>query len=295
LQSYASVREAACQVESIVAEFGGLDALINNAGVMAVPDQRTLDGHDVQMQTNHLSHFLLTKLLLPSLQSAAAVRGEARVVQHSSGARGRNMAKGNGELDAAFFTVSESGTLGGDGVPACFNRYHQTKLANSVFAMALHDKFTWAGSKVKSLCAEPGVSATDLAANMAMGHASAATAKERASPKLDEKKSTQSARPAAMNFKPQSAADGACSLILASFASTANSGDFYMPGELVEGTPVGMPVKCMKQGMPTPTDASMAKRFDNEALTMSTSNRDLLWVESERATEQFSIVGVCKL
>ena len=88
LQSFASVRSAATALNSIAAGFGGLDALINNAGVMAMPDTRTPDGFDVQMQTNHLSHFLLTKLAMPSLDAAAASRGEARIVQHSSGARG---------------------------------------------------------------------------------------------------------------------------------------------------------------------------------------------------------------
>jgi len=40
---------------------GGIDVLCNNAGVMALEDQATKEGYDVQMQTNHLSHFLLTR------------------------------------------------------------------------------------------------------------------------------------------------------------------------------------------------------------------------------------------
>ena len=50
-------------------------------------DKATTDGYDVQMQTNHLSHFLLSKELYPALKLAATTRGEARVVNHSSGAR----------------------------------------------------------------------------------------------------------------------------------------------------------------------------------------------------------------
>ena len=162
LQSFESVKKCAPMVEALCANSGGLDALVNNAGIMGVPDTRTVDGFDVQMQTNHLSHFLLSYLLMPSLELAADTRGEARIVQHSSGARSKDRATDldtatvPGMLKAEFFNQCEPGTLGGDGFPACFNRYHQTKLSNPVFTMALHDLLGKLNSKVKSICADPG-------------------------------------------------------------------------------------------------------------------------------------------
>jgi len=85
LRSFASVEAAAKRVAELCPE--GVHVLANNAGVMALPDEATGDGFDVQMQTNHLSHFLLTRELMPLLERAAEADGEARVVNHSSGAR----------------------------------------------------------------------------------------------------------------------------------------------------------------------------------------------------------------
>src|SRR5258708_7227639 len=58
----------------------GLDLLINNAGVMAPPRTQTLDGHELQMGTNHLGHFALTCQLLGAMEG----RADARVVTVSS-------------------------------------------------------------------------------------------------------------------------------------------------------------------------------------------------------------------
>ena len=58
-----------------------LDALINNAGVMAIPQRCTVDGFEMQFGTNHLGHFALTGLLLPLLLRTP----NARVVTISSG------------------------------------------------------------------------------------------------------------------------------------------------------------------------------------------------------------------
>ena len=85
LQSFDSVKTAFPKINEICSD--GLDVLCNNAGVMALKDKATIDGFDVQMQTNHLSHFLLTKLCMPLLEKASQLRDEARIVNHSSIAR----------------------------------------------------------------------------------------------------------------------------------------------------------------------------------------------------------------
>jgi NAD(P)-dependent dehydrogenase (short-subunit alcohol dehydrogenase family) len=58
-----------------------LDTLINNAGVLMKKQQRTVDGHEVTFQVNHLAPFLLTHLVLPGLRR----HPRARVVFVASG------------------------------------------------------------------------------------------------------------------------------------------------------------------------------------------------------------------
>ena len=76
----ASVRAFASEFNT---QYDRLDILANNAGVMAIPYSLTKDGFEIQFQTNHLGHFLLTKLLWDKLVNTP---GQSRVIQHSSSA-----------------------------------------------------------------------------------------------------------------------------------------------------------------------------------------------------------------
>src|SRR4051812_5321161 len=71
LASLESIREFA---DRIAASYDGVDVLVNNAGVMAVPRATTADGFEMQIGTNHLGHFALAGLLLPSMTERAGSR-----------------------------------------------------------------------------------------------------------------------------------------------------------------------------------------------------------------------------
>ncbi|KAM0513373.1 hypothetical protein ACHAPE_007835 [Trichoderma viride] len=80
--SFKSVRAAA---ETILAGTDKISILVNNAGVMAIPDLRlTQDGHEMQFGVNHLSHFLFFQLLKPALLAGSTPEFASRVVNVSS-------------------------------------------------------------------------------------------------------------------------------------------------------------------------------------------------------------------
>jgi len=208
LQNFASVRGA---IDAIKSKHDRLDILCNNAGVMALPDQATTDGYDVQMQTNCISHFLLTKELFPLLRKS----DDARIVNQSS------MARMGGPLAAEYFGKN-GGNLGGDGDPEesasirgpRWERYHQTKLANCAFTYGLHQKLAEKKiGNVKALLAHPGLALTSLQST------TAATG----GMELDTPFMAQA----------QSAEDGALGIIRACADKEAASGNFYGPEQWV--------------------------------------------------------------
>ncbi|CAK8674464.1 retinol dehydrogenase 14-like [Clavelina lepadiformis] len=71
LASLESVREFA---QDINENESRLDILINNAGIMACPQWKTKEGFEMQLGTNHIGHFLLTKLLLDLIKKSAPSR-----------------------------------------------------------------------------------------------------------------------------------------------------------------------------------------------------------------------------
>ena len=135
LADLASVRKFAARLDRPVA------ALINNAGLMAIPEQRTADGFEMQFGTNVLGHFALTGLLLDRITD--------RVVFLSS------LAHRLGRIRLDDLNWERRG----------YQRwlaYGQSKLADLMLAYELEHRFVAAGSPLRSLAAHPGYSATNL-------------------------------------------------------------------------------------------------------------------------------------
>lgn len=248
LQSFESVRAAAAEVAQLCPE--GVHVLCNNAGVMALPDQATVDGFDVQMQTNHLSHFLLTRELFPLIEKAAAAAGDARIVNHTSIAR-MNPKK---ELYAKYFEP-RGGDLGGNGNALqnmAFSgprwlRYNQSKLANCAFTAALHHKLQAKGSPVRALVAHPGFAKTNLQKTAA------------------EQGGMSGMLDSMSGFAYQSQEDGTMGILSCMCKPDARSGTFHGPG------PGMMSLK------------GLAEPFELEPFYDNAATRDLLWEKSEQA------------
>lgn len=144
LGSLDSVRACA---DELVAEHPRIDLLVNNAGVMGIPEQATADGYEMQLGVNHLGHFILTRRLLPALLQAPAGRvvsvtsfGLTRLV-------GRPIDPANPHLHGRY---------------GPWRAYGQAKLANMHFGVELQRRLEAAGASVQSLVAHPGLARTDL-------------------------------------------------------------------------------------------------------------------------------------
>jgi NAD(P)-dependent dehydrogenase (short-subunit alcohol dehydrogenase family) len=199
LASLGSVREAAAEIRAAQPR---LDLLINNAGVMQVPDERTADGFELTLATNHLGHFALTGLLLERLLQTAG----SRVVTVSSNAHRR-------------------GAMNFDDLPS-ERGYHpsaayaRSKLANLLFTYELNRRLARAGSGTIGLAAHPG--------NVRTGLWRTSSALERA---------LISSRLRLLNFwLVQSPERGALPILRAATDPTARGGEYYGPGGPFEFT-----------------------------------------------------------
>ncbi|MDP9821468.1 SDR family NAD(P)-dependent oxidoreductase [Nocardioides massiliensis] len=142
LADLTSVRRAAAEV----ARLGPLDVLVNNAGVMALGPERSVDGFDLQMVTNHFAPFALTGLLLPTLIAS----GDARVVAVSS----------------QIHRLARQAPVHDPRVPRLPHRpwrvYAESKLANLLFTRELERRAREAGLPLRALAAHPGRTSTGL-------------------------------------------------------------------------------------------------------------------------------------
>lgn len=246
---FASVRAFA---ETFHEKYDRLDVLANNAGVMALPLKESKDGYDIQIQTNHLSHFLLTSLLWEKLVST---EGQGRVIQVSSASHklgnprfDRNKLKtgsynfGNGLLWNFFMPVVFKFKPKGNWL-----RYGVSKLCNVLFFRELERKIKEKDleSKVISVACHPGVSTTGLqgAAGDSMPQSFLEMNKDNI----------------------QSAADGSLPLLMACAGKHVANGDYLGPSGKDEYSGPPTKVQTAKNGQ----DVKMAKElweFSEEAV-----------------------------
>jgi NAD(P)-dependent dehydrogenase (short-subunit alcohol dehydrogenase family) len=136
-----SVKEAAAEFQS---GHDRLDVLINNAGLMAISEQRTAQGFEMQFGVNHLGHFVLTGLLLDVLRATSG----SRVVSISS--QGHRPGKMNFD------------DLNSEKSYSPWPAYFQSKLANLLFTRELQRRLKDADADVIAVAAHPGGSSTNL-------------------------------------------------------------------------------------------------------------------------------------
>lgn len=126
---------------------GPLHLLINNAGVMACPEQRTPQGWELQFATNHLGHFALTAGMRGALAAGASSAGEARVISVSSSGH---------QLSPVIFDDLHFDFRPYDPWLA----YGQSKTANVLFAVEATRR--WAGDGITTNAVMPGAIFTNL-------------------------------------------------------------------------------------------------------------------------------------
>ncbi|MFI9200487.1 oxidoreductase [Streptomyces sp. NPDC053048] len=187
-----------------------LDLLVNNAGVMALPHRRTVDGFEMQLGTNHLGHFALTGLLLPLLREAGA---GARVVTVSSGLH--------------FLGNVDPRDVQMDNGYRRWTAYGRSKSANLLFTHELARRLTAEGSEVVAAAAHPGYAATNL---------------QTAGARMEGRAWAERAAELLNRAVAQSAEDGALPTLYAATAPGVRQDDFIGPRVLLwRGAPARSP------------------------------------------------------
>ena len=178
-----------------------IDVLVNNAGVMAANETRTVDGFELQLATNYLGAFALTARLLPRLGD--------RVVMLSSLAHygGRIVLD---DLNRTRRRYSR------------WAAYADSKLADLMFAFDLQSRFAESGSPLRAMAAHPGMAGTNLTRDLHVPAPVSAVSET------------------ILHGFGQTPQEGALPTLLAATAPDLPGGSFVGPGGLaeVQGAPI---------------------------------------------------------
>ncbi|TKS67383.1 Dehydrogenase/reductase SDR family member on chromosome X [Collichthys lucidus] len=131
-----------------------LNILVNNAGVMLVPEGRTEDGYEWHFGVNYLGHFLLTWLLLDILKDSGKPGSFSRVVSVSSSAHRVGEIRLNDLNSCQSYSAHAA--------------YCHSKLAQLLFSSHLHQELQHGGFPLSSCAVDPGMVDTGLYRHMWM-------------------------------------------------------------------------------------------------------------------------------
>jgi NAD(P)-dependent dehydrogenase (short-subunit alcohol dehydrogenase family) len=228
LASLASVREFSVWFAGRYPQ-PSLDLLINNAGVMAIPQrQLTVDGFERQFATNFLGPFALTALLFPYLRPQAGTR---IVIVSSSITKFAKIDFNNLQSERRYKPMDQA--------------YGQSKLADSLFALELQQRLSASASPIMTTAAHPGYAITNL----------------QTSGPGNEPSLLRVVGSILKPFLSQDAAHGALPTLYAATAPQAHPGGYYGPDGPLElkGFPVAVSIPRLAQ------DGAAAKRLWKEA------------------------------
>ena len=133
--------------DELLQSFPCIDVLVNNAGIMACPLERTAQGFESQLGINHIAHFVLTNRLINALQSGRT----GRIVNLTSGAHKIATV----DLCDINWEIREYDK---------WAAYGASKTANALFATALNRR--WSSRGINANCVHPGIIVTDLSRSL---------------------------------------------------------------------------------------------------------------------------------
>jgi NAD(P)-dependent dehydrogenase (short-subunit alcohol dehydrogenase family) len=206
-------------------QFGELDLLVNNAGVVGIPLARNSAGHEMQLATNYLGPFALVGKLLPRFRKGRP----CRIVNVGS------LAHRIGKLSFDDLNWEKSPYHS-------FKAYANSKLALLTFTLELNRRLRQSGSDIVALAAHPGFAATEISKN------SPAMAPKSALGRWFQRK---------VEPLTPKAAEAAHPILLAACARDVDGGDYYGPGGFMEIA--GKPAKAKLN--PIARDAEHGRRL----------------------------------
>lgn len=210
--------------DAFTEEYEKLDILINNAGVMAIPLRRTVQGFEMQFGTNHLGHFALTGRMINFIEKTPG----ARIVNVSS------LMHKFGKINFDDLNWEKSYSK--------WAAYSQSKLANLLFTLELDRRLRKSGMQTQVMASHPGYAATNLQIRGG---------------EMEGSKANVFFNKLANKLIAQPASMGALPSLYAATSSHAVSGKYYGPSGMgaVRGNPVEEKVN------PKFTDSVVAKKL----------------------------------